>query len=576
MKKSVLILLSFSALTWVSCGGGGGGGGNPPPPAVTISISPTSPTVAGGATQQFTATIGNSSNTSVTWQVGGVTGGNATLGTISTSGLFTAPLAIPAGGTVTVKAIAQADTTKSASATVTITFSNAMLNGQYAISYVGYDPFYLVFAGSVVANGSGVISSGIADRNDSVDVFPNITVTGTYAVSADGRVQITLNDSLGNDYTFRAVMISPDRLRVIQFDSPATLPPQGATGQGFIERQDTASFSNAAFTGGYAFRLDGPGFTGCTAGFAGRMTANGAGVLSAGVMDSNECGVDDNLVSFTGLYDIAASGRGTATLTTTLGTMNFAVYMVSAGKAHLISLDLFPWMLGFAEKQTQASFSESDLTGNYAYFVTGFSQTGIYFSAGRLTADGLGAVSAGISDENDDGVTAENLAFTGGSDVAANGRGTASLTSTRGTSDISFYLVSPSRALFVQQGVFAVATGEIDAQSASPSQATFTGDYGLSMDGFPGTIVAQFTSNGTGSISGMAAINFWDDVNLEFVPEPDDPFTGTYTVTSTGRGDFTVTDVAPPELFHIYVISGNKVHIIGMDDLFLGSAEKQF
>src|SRR2546425_9300954 len=83
----------------------------PPPTAVSVTISPTSATVAAGGTQQFTATVQNTSNTAVTWQVNGVTGGNATVGTISSSGLYTAP-ASPA--TVTVTAVSQADTTKSA------------------------------------------------------------------------------------------------------------------------------------------------------------------------------------------------------------------------------------------------------------------------------------------------------------------------------------------------------------------------------------------------------------------------------------------------------------------------------
>jgi len=50
-----------------------------------------------------------------------VTGGNATVGTISTSGLYTAPSVVPNPAAVTVTAIASADTTKSAKATVTDT-----------------------------------------------------------------------------------------------------------------------------------------------------------------------------------------------------------------------------------------------------------------------------------------------------------------------------------------------------------------------------------------------------------------------------------------------------------------------
>ena len=91
---------------------------------VTVSVSPTSASLVAGATQKFTATVQNSSNTAVTWQVNGVTGGNSTNGTISTSGNYTAPSTVTAQKIVTVTAVSQADTTKSASAQVTLTVAN--------------------------------------------------------------------------------------------------------------------------------------------------------------------------------------------------------------------------------------------------------------------------------------------------------------------------------------------------------------------------------------------------------------------------------------------------------------------
>src|SRR5436853_137160 len=87
-----------------------------PPIPVNVTISPTSATVATTGTPQFTATVQNTSNTAVTWQVNGVTGGNATVGTISSSGLYTAPATAQSTTTVTVTAVSQADPTKSASA----------------------------------------------------------------------------------------------------------------------------------------------------------------------------------------------------------------------------------------------------------------------------------------------------------------------------------------------------------------------------------------------------------------------------------------------------------------------------
>ena len=83
---------------------------------VIVTIAPLTATVETGKTQQFTATVQNTSNTAVTWQVNGVTGGNATVGTISNSGLYTAPAAVPSPATVTVTAVSQADPTKSANA----------------------------------------------------------------------------------------------------------------------------------------------------------------------------------------------------------------------------------------------------------------------------------------------------------------------------------------------------------------------------------------------------------------------------------------------------------------------------
>ena len=90
-------------------------------PAGAVSVSPTSASVQVSATQPFSATVTGSNNTGVTWSVNGVAGGNTTTGTISASGLYTAPASVPSPATVTISATSAADPTKSASASVTIT-----------------------------------------------------------------------------------------------------------------------------------------------------------------------------------------------------------------------------------------------------------------------------------------------------------------------------------------------------------------------------------------------------------------------------------------------------------------------
>ncbi|QOY89063.1 DUF1800 family protein [Paludibaculum fermentans] len=90
-------------------------------PATSVTLTPSSASVQSGTTRQFTAVVNNNANQAVTWTVNNVAGGNATVGTISTAGLYTAPANVPNPSAVTVKATSVAVTTASASATVTIT-----------------------------------------------------------------------------------------------------------------------------------------------------------------------------------------------------------------------------------------------------------------------------------------------------------------------------------------------------------------------------------------------------------------------------------------------------------------------
>lgn len=119
--KALLFSCSF---VLISCGGRGvsnsgstlGSGAS----NVTVTVSPSSSTLAPGGTQLYTATVTGTSNTSVLWSANDVTGGNSTVGTISASGLYTAPAVAPSPSSVTIKAVSQADTSKSGTATAEI------------------------------------------------------------------------------------------------------------------------------------------------------------------------------------------------------------------------------------------------------------------------------------------------------------------------------------------------------------------------------------------------------------------------------------------------------------------------
>nr|WP_324258616.1 DUF4397 domain-containing protein [Cellvibrio fontiphilus] len=98
--------LALFSLVLVACGG------DDDKKNVTVSVAPANVTVKVGMTQNFVATVAGDKNTRVTWSVDEANGG-----TVTASGVYTAP-ATP--GTYRVTATSAADTTKKASATVTV------------------------------------------------------------------------------------------------------------------------------------------------------------------------------------------------------------------------------------------------------------------------------------------------------------------------------------------------------------------------------------------------------------------------------------------------------------------------
>lgn len=102
-----------------------------PTPAITVSLSPPSANVPLNSTQQFQATVSNNTNKSVTWSVNNVAGGDANVGTIDASGLYTAPATQPFMGVVTVTATSAADATKKANASVNLQDPQAVKVGRF-------------------------------------------------------------------------------------------------------------------------------------------------------------------------------------------------------------------------------------------------------------------------------------------------------------------------------------------------------------------------------------------------------------------------------------------------------------
>lgn len=197
---------------------------------VTITLHPDSTTtVALGSTLQFTADVSGYSNTKLTWQVNGHDGGNSTVGTISTSGLYTPPSTVPNPSQVTVTAVSQANTNDVANvgiiiasgATISVSPGAAdLLPGktqQFAASVSGSSNTNVTWAVAGISGGNSTVGTitaqGLYTAPSTVNSAPQSeSVTATAAVDATKTASssVTLHKNL-------SVTISPSSLALQTF-----------------------------------------------------------------------------------------------------------------------------------------------------------------------------------------------------------------------------------------------------------------------------------------------------------------------------------------------------------------------
>jgi hypothetical protein len=82
---------------------------------ISVTVSPGGASLGNGQTKAFTASVASSTNQAVTWSI------NPSVGSISSSGVYTAPASIASAQTVTVTATSSANPAKTGTATITLT-----------------------------------------------------------------------------------------------------------------------------------------------------------------------------------------------------------------------------------------------------------------------------------------------------------------------------------------------------------------------------------------------------------------------------------------------------------------------
>ena len=274
------------------------------PTPIVIALSPRSATVPTGATQQFTPSVTGSANTSVTWSVNGTAGGNLTVGTISSLGLYTAPASVPIPSKVTVTATSVADPSKTAAASVTVVIPTYSLTLSTAGSGSG------TITPSPVGTSCGTNCYSYASGT-AVQVAESAASGSTFAgwggaCSGTGACNLTMNSNQSVSATFN--------LTPVVTTYHLTLSTTGS-GSGTITPSPvgTSCGTNCySYASGTAVKVAESAGSGSTfAGWGGACSGTGACNLT---MNSNQSvSATFNLTPVVTTYNLTTSTTGTGT-----------------------------------------------------------------------------------------------------------------------------------------------------------------------------------------------------------------------------------------------------------------------
>jgi hypothetical protein len=203
MRKPFDLGILFPALFLAGCAAASPGNQQTAPPSITVVVSPTSANIRAGDTFLFAASVSGTSNTSVTWSVNGTVGGTATLGTITSTGSYTAPFTLPSPNTITVRATSVANSSASGPSNVTLMNPTPVLTGINPAS-TGTGSFTLTVTGSKFANGAQVLL-GTTPLQTTFVSATQLTATG--AASSAGTFAVTVVNPAPGSSTSNSVKL---------------------------------------------------------------------------------------------------------------------------------------------------------------------------------------------------------------------------------------------------------------------------------------------------------------------------------------------------------------------------------
>jgi hypothetical protein len=366
-----------------------------------------------------------------------------------------------------------------------------------------------------------------------------------------------------------------------------------------VHGQTNTGVNDAELKGNYAFTFNGiTGNGNVSSVFAavGRFTADGAGNLTNGELDTNGIGPGAVLSAqaFTGTYSIGSDNRGVMTLNFAGTSAKLAFAMTANGNAQFIEFDAAGGAgtigSGTMERADTTAYNASRITGNYAFGAAGLDSANNRAAIeGRFTSNGTGTLSNAAGDVNAYG-TAYAMNFTAANYTVSNtatGRGAMHLAFTFGGTPDSmnfvFYVVNSGKLFVMESDAVSTATPLVTGavvQQQIPSggftNASLNGNMviyltGLSVCGsgavgVPKAVAGLLTANGSGAFS------LTYDENYCRAPNSVTGAPGMYTVAGNGRTTMTVGGNS----LVAYVVNSNQIFLFDSDpNVLFGFGEPQ-
>jgi uncharacterized protein (DUF1800 family) len=225
-RIAATLALCIGIAMFTGCAAMGTGSGSTGQTSSGVTVSPGSSTVRAGDTQQFTAKVTAAMDQTVVWSVNGMMGGSPTVGTISTTGLYKAPAALPTPDSVSIEATSSSD--KTLSGKVMVTLENPVPTvTAVSPAAVPVGNFTLTITGSKFVSGAKVMFAGQTLTTKFVSAT-QLTATGTSTAAQNGTsVQVSVVNPDPGSITSSTMMVKVGASGIVVRISPggASLRP---------------------------------------------------------------------------------------------------------------------------------------------------------------------------------------------------------------------------------------------------------------------------------------------------------------------------------------------------------------